>query len=879
MIEGTESIGASDAGIYVGQTTRALIRNSRAVYNVMGFEIENVQGGEYVGNIGECNTGGFLIYDLDGLDQYGYGTRMYNNIVRNNNTYNFNSGGFVGNVPAGSGIITLSYDRMDVFNNEVYNNNTGGFIWASYELFPEGAGRPSETQIDFYTEGVNIFDNVFRNNGNALPQPDFAKIVETQGGDVNSALAYLVGIKSALALASADPVLLADLADPDKFTAAITRPWTLAGFRGAHIVWDGLLDELDTSCEYPVDKQGNPVPEASYAPGKPEYRNDHGNPPCRYNAYKFDDAGQRIEPEWLGCIQSNNHFEADSVTFINFHGLEGLEAVIAGDPAAFNPATLPGLMGSTDMSRFDCGEEFELLAPVELHPFERSGEIDPAPTDERIAELCGANVGNAVNFAAAAEVDCPDLASYNLFADAQDPTSAPHSDGVPYSLNTKLFSDFAVKYRVAFIPPGKAAVYRDQATHNNANTGILWPTGTVIAKSFAFPDETSGTEDMVETRLLIKRVTAAGKAYWQGLPYIWQQDANGNKVAKLAKEGGTAEVSWNYGGNAGSTDEYSIPHGNQCVTCHGNDDVEVGAAPIGPKVRNLNRTYSNESPFANAQATIGADNGNQIAKLCSSGKMQGCPAGMQAAFDNNAQTDVIASIERVPNALLATDRGNIADESFAHLSAAQQGVQARARAYLETNCQHCHNNEGVASNTGVFFDVFRRVDVQYGMCKGPTAAGSGAGGRPHDIHPGSAALSIIPHRMAAGTDDKKAQMPPIARSVVDTEAVTLINAWINNVVHADEDAYPNSSCADPNNNGGNDGGSPLDTIFGSLCAPGQVPEIGNQCITDLPLVGDIINALVGALSGLPSDGGNVLCAPDQVPGVGGECLEEQIPVP
>ena len=103
LIENVESIGASDAGIYVGQTNNAIIRNSRAAYNVFGFEIENVQQGEYDSNVAECNTGGFLIYDLPGITQYGEGSRMLNNVSRMNNTYNFTAGGLVANVPSGSG--------------------------------------------------------------------------------------------------------------------------------------------------------------------------------------------------------------------------------------------------------------------------------------------------------------------------------------------------------------------------------------------------------------------------------------------------------------------------------------------------------------------------------------------------------------------------------------------------------------------------------------------------------------------------------------------------------------------------------------------------------------------------------------------------------
>ena len=41
LIDGCVAIGASDAGIYVGQSENIIVRNSRAHYNVAGIEIEN----------------------------------------------------------------------------------------------------------------------------------------------------------------------------------------------------------------------------------------------------------------------------------------------------------------------------------------------------------------------------------------------------------------------------------------------------------------------------------------------------------------------------------------------------------------------------------------------------------------------------------------------------------------------------------------------------------------------------------------------------------------------------------------------------------------------------------------------------------------------
>lgn len=785
LVTDSESIGASDAGIYVGQTTNAIIRNSRAAYNVMGFEIENVQGGEYDNNIAECNTGGFLIYDLDGLDQYGYGSRAINNVSRMNNTYNFNSGGFVGNVPAGTGFITLSYDRMDIYNNRIENNNTGGFIWASYALFP-ASDQPSETQIDYFTEGVQIYDNVFVNNGNQLSPPDYDTLIASQGNDVNTAMPFLVGIKNAIALSLTTTV---PNLDPESLTS-VTGLLSSAGFRGGHILWDGLLDSYNADCPYPTDQDGNPVPQAEYAPGKPEYRNSHGNPDCRYNAYKFDtkaSGAPRIEPDWLGCIADSNDFSDDSIVFTNFHGTDGLELLV--DQNNIDPARLATLAASHDMSAFDCqtrfGHMLDPVPPVVIPPFQPSGAIAPAPTDEYVAELCDADVGRNVNFDAALEVNCPKLQDYNLFDDPEDPTSTPLSNGVPFVLNSKLFTEYAVKYRVAYLPPGKKAQYRDYGDFS-VNDGILWPTGTILAKTFSTADEEKGTETPIETRLMIKRRNPDGSQYWTGMAYIWTEK-DGQWSADLSKSGALLNISWNYTDPAtgvkhkGSTDEYVVPHINQCITCHGNDDQEVGSAPVGPKVRNLNRPYRSESPFDTAQANHSVAGVNQIKFLCDNNLMIDCP---DLVIDPTTQNAV--NIERNPAFNLPGDSG--------HPAGSDADVEARARSYLEVNCAHCHNPKGAASNTGVYFDVFRKVDIQYGICKGPTAAGGeGSGGRPHDIHPGDASQSIIPFRIGPLATSAAARMPPLARSVVDEEAVQLIEQWINTVITNDEARYPNST--------------------------------------------------------------------------------------
>ena len=783
LIDDAESVGASDAGIYVGQTNTAIIKNSRAVYNVFGFEIENVQGGEYANNLAECNTGGFLVYDLDGLRQYGDRSRVYGNISRNNNTYNFTSGGIVGSVPPGSGMITLSYDRIDIFDNTFENNNTAGSIHTSYEIFPEGAGRPAEKRIDWYTEGVHIFRNKFVNNGNQLP---IATSNALQNGDVAKVLPALVGAKNQAACAN-----------PTNTAACASAGGTglnATGFRGAHIVWDGYMDAL-ADCPYPKKANGDPVPKD--ARGKPLHTNEDPNPACHYNAYKFDTtqaSRPRIQPDWFAsCIDADNNFSADSLAFANFHGTKGANAAIKlalnQAPSASDLTELQQFQSTFDLTPHRCkatyGKDLPALPPVVIPPFVRSGLVEPAPAQALVDQLCGKVMkAGEVNFEAA-RVNCPTLDQYNLFSDPADPTSAPNGTGVPYSLNSKLFSDYSVKYRVLYLPPGTKAVYRE-AKSDGANAVIVFPVGTIIAKSFAFDDEDAGTENMVETRLLIKRTAANGTARWQGMSYRWTTE-DGKRVAKLAMGGGTASVAWKHTDvdsgvkHTGSTTSYLIPNANQCLSCHSREDMEPGSAPIGPKVRFMNKAYAPESRKVSGQGRHEIAGKNQIAYLCEKGLMLGCPSDLGV----EPTSQIATKLEKSP---VFNKPGS---SGFA--AGSPEDIEARARAWLEVNCQHCHNVRGFAANTGFYLDSFRNVDSTYGVCKMTTATGTeGRGGRTYDIHPGQANDSVMVFRTSTEATLPAARMPPIARSVIDTEGNALLTQWVNEVVKVDTAKYPGS---------------------------------------------------------------------------------------
>ena len=94
LIEGVTVRGASDAGIYVGQSQDIVVRNSLAEYNVAGIEIENSFRADVYGNTARHNTGGILIFDLPNLPQQGgHDIRVFDNDVADNDTENFRAQG------------------------------------------------------------------------------------------------------------------------------------------------------------------------------------------------------------------------------------------------------------------------------------------------------------------------------------------------------------------------------------------------------------------------------------------------------------------------------------------------------------------------------------------------------------------------------------------------------------------------------------------------------------------------------------------------------------------------------------------------------------------------------------------------------------------
>ncbi len=156
LIDGCEARGASDAGIYVGQSSYIIVRNSKATENVAGIEIENSLFADVYDNETTNNTGGILIFDLPDLVQKkgGY-VRVYRNNVHHNNHINFApKGNIVGKVPQGTGVMILATNHVDVFENKISNNITASTAVVSYYItenpIKDSSYYPFPTQINIY---------------------------------------------------------------------------------------------------------------------------------------------------------------------------------------------------------------------------------------------------------------------------------------------------------------------------------------------------------------------------------------------------------------------------------------------------------------------------------------------------------------------------------------------------------------------------------------------------------------------------------------------------------------------------------------------------------------------------------------------------------
>ncbi len=176
IIDSCIAIGASDAGIYVGQSKYVEVKNCTAFQNVAGIEIENSLYADVHHNTATGNTGGILVFDLPDLVQKrgGYAS-VHDNIIKENNLSNFApKGNIVAKVPKGTGLMLLASNNVEVYNNQIINNATMGVGIISYYITEN---KIKDKEYDPYPSAISIHDNIFERKRKRVPfEGRFAQI-------------------------------------------------------------------------------------------------------------------------------------------------------------------------------------------------------------------------------------------------------------------------------------------------------------------------------------------------------------------------------------------------------------------------------------------------------------------------------------------------------------------------------------------------------------------------------------------------------------------------------------------------------------------------------------------------------------------------------
>lgn len=158
-IANSEVSGASDSGIYVGQSNNILVHDNTVHENVAGIEIENSSHAEVTGNTATKNTGGILVFNLPKLQVEDAGhTLVHDNEAFDNNTENFApQGNIVGLVPTGTGIAILAAHDVEIRNNNIHDHKTVNIGMISY--VPTMLD-PNDPTYDQYPTQIHIHDNM-----------------------------------------------------------------------------------------------------------------------------------------------------------------------------------------------------------------------------------------------------------------------------------------------------------------------------------------------------------------------------------------------------------------------------------------------------------------------------------------------------------------------------------------------------------------------------------------------------------------------------------------------------------------------------------------------------------------------------------------------
>ena len=233
---------------------------------------------------------------------------------------------------------------------------------------------------------------------------------------------------------------------------------------------------------------------------------------------------------------------------------------------------------------------------------------------------------------------------------------------------------------------------------------------------------------------------------------------------------------------------WSYPGRQDCLVCHNANAGHV----LGLRTSQMNGTFAYPDP---------GTTDNQIRALAHIGMFADPPAEEEVA--------------NLPKSVPLSDTA--------------ESPEMRVRSYLDANCAHCHRPNGVRANFDARFET--PLDLQ-GLIRGPGNDNLGIAGA-KIIVPGDLSRSLLYQRdNRVGTG----QMPPIAKNVIDTQYISILNQWIKSL---------SPSLAPPAMIGNSGEGTSTDTITdgsGSYINATLFPVLSSGRLME-------IRAKVGAITG------------------------------
>lgn len=221
---------------------------------------------------------------------------------------------------------------------------------------------------------------------------------------------------------------------------------------------------------------------------------------------------------------------------------------------------------------------------------------------------------------------------------------------------------------------------------------------------------------IIETRLLLHYQQPHG---WKGYSYEWNDAQTEASLLVTAKDKEINGQIWHY------------PSRAECDACH----TPVAGFTLGPEIAQLNKSFIYPETGINA---------NQLITLESIG-------GLSRPLSDAEKSTALYALD---NTAYSAER--------------------RARSYLHANCANCHQPGGPG---GGDMDLRMATPLsEAGICD--TAPFGDTLGLIHPVivSPGNSDQSILVLRME---DTGMHRMPPVASSIVDTEALAVIRQWID----------------------------------------------------------------------------------------------------